>query len=280
MNVLVVAEMISVILPTFNRRTLLAEAIRSVQAQTFSAWELLVVDDGSTDGTTDTLPDDPRISLIARTHTGNVAALHNAGLAKARGTMIGFLDSDDRWLPDKLALQVNRLQSCPECDWCYGRFRLFDSAHPEIPTCSGFDWRPREGRLLKEVITTEAGISLQTVLVRRELALALRFTETIPWGDDYDFLFRLALASPACVVDRIIAEAREHAGRGTRHRYDQMLNFATTYYRGARLVDDPDMRRLCRQRAITNVREYLAHARAAGELTKGLRAVGQAWWRG
>jgi glycosyltransferase involved in cell wall biosynthesis len=275
---IVATELISVILPTFNRRTLVDEAIRSVQSQTFSAWELLVVDDGSTDGTTNALPDDPRISLIARTHTGNVAALHNAGLARARGTMIGFLDSDDRWLPDKLALQVSRLTSRPECGWCYGRFRLFDSERPEIPPRSGFEWQPREGRLLKEVITTEAGISLQTVLVRRELALGLRFTETIPWGDDYDFLFRLALASPACVVDRTIAEAREHAGRGTRHRYDQMLNFATTYYRGARLVDDPNLRRLCRQRANGKVREYLAHARAAGELTKGLRAVARAWW--
>ena len=94
------AELISVILPTYNRRTLIQDAVGSIQAQTWTDWELIVVDDGSTDGTAEALPVDSRIAVVVLPHTGNVAALHNAGLARSGGTLIGFQDSDDRWLPD------------------------------------------------------------------------------------------------------------------------------------------------------------------------------------
>ena len=258
---------------------LLGEAIRSIQAQTHSNWELIVVDDGSTDGTPDSLPDDPRIAVIRLRHTGNVAALHNAGLERARGTLIAFQDSDDRWRPDKLAAQAARLAARPDCGWCYGAFRLINLEGQEIPSRSGFRWQPREGHLLKEVITTEAGISLVTVTVRRDVALSVRFNDAIPWGDDYDFLFRLAMVSAACAVDQILVDICEHPERGTHHRYDQMLGFATTYYRGSLVIDDPRLRRLSRQRAIALLREYLANARAAGELGKAFGAVARAWWR-
>jgi glycosyltransferase involved in cell wall biosynthesis len=274
----VAAELVSIILPTFNRASLLTEAVRSIQAQSWTDWELIVVDDGSTDGTIGALPADPRISVISRPHMGNVAALHNAGLAAALGSLVAFQDSDDRWLPDKLAAQVQRLGERADCGWCYGRTRLIDDQGREIPRRSGFAWRPREGRLVREMITTEAGVSLQTVVVRKEIATGIGFNERIPWGDDYEFLFRLALASSACAVDQTVAEIREHAGRGTHHRYDQMLNFATTYYCGARLVEDRGLRRLCRQRAFASLREYLAHARAAGALGQGVKAAARAWW--
>jgi glycosyltransferase involved in cell wall biosynthesis len=276
----VAGDLISVILPTFNRRDLLAEATASVQAQSYPDWELIVVDDGSTDGSVESLPSDQRISVVRRPHTGNVAALHNAGLERARGSLVAFLDSDDRWLPHKLAAQAARLAARPDCGWCYGRYRLIDANGGEVPQKSGFAWVPREGPLLREIITTEAGVSMITVIVRRGLADRLRFDESVPWGDDYEFLLRLAMTSAACAVDEVIAEAREHAGRGTNHRYDQMLNFARIYARGTRRITDPGLRRLCRQRGVALLREYLAHARAAGELGHGLKAAVSAWWRG
>src|SRR5258708_22817158 len=111
-------EPVSIILRTFNGRTLLQESIASIQAQTRSEWELIVVDDGSTDGTADALPRDSRISVVKLPHTGNVAALHNAGLRQSRGNLIAFQDSDDRWLPEKLATQAARLATRPTCGWC------------------------------------------------------------------------------------------------------------------------------------------------------------------
>jgi glycosyltransferase involved in cell wall biosynthesis len=280
MTLRVPAELISIILPTFNRRALLQEAIASIQAQTWPNWELIVLDDGSTDGTPEMVPRDSRMSVVALPHSGNLAALHNIGVARSRGSLIAFQDSDDRWLPDKLAVQAGRLALRRDCGWCYGAFRMIDANGRELPRRSGFEWQPREGRFLREVITTEAGIALQTVLVRREVALAVRFSETIPWGDDYDFVLRLALASPACVVNQIVAEVREHPDRGTHRRYDHMLNFAAAYYHAARLIDERGLRRLCRQRAVTLLREYLANARAAGALGDGLKNAAAAWWRG
>jgi glycosyltransferase involved in cell wall biosynthesis len=274
------AELVSIILPTYNRRVLLQDAISSIQAQTWKNWELIVVDDGSTDGTAETVPRDDRICLVARPHTGNVAALRNAGMARANGTVFAFQDSDDRWHPDKLTVQLARLAARPDCGWCYGRYSLIDTEGGVIPQRRGFDWRPREGRFLREMITTEAGVSLLTAVVRRALALSLRFDESIPWGDDYDFLLRLALASPACVVDQLVGEVREHPNRGNHHRYDQMLNFAVVYRRYARLVDQPELSRLCRQRAYVELREFLANARAAGALREGLTRAAAAWWRG
>src|SRR5216684_751537 len=272
-------ELVSIILPTYNRRVLLRDAVASIQAQTWADWELIIVDDGSTDGTRDDIPADDRIRLVSRPHTGNLAALRNEGLAQACGTTIAFQDSDDRWHADKLALQVARLAARPDCGWCYGEFRLIDADDREIPQRSGFDWRPREGRFLREMITTEASVALFAVLIRRKLALTLRFDESIPWGDDYEFLLRLALASPACVVDAVVAYAREHPDRSTHHRYDQMLHFAVAYHRFARQLAEPDLTRLSRQRAYVSLRHYLANARAAGALGQGLRNAALAWWR-
>lgn len=273
-------DLISIILPTFNRRTFLSESIGSIQAQTWTNWELIVVDDGSTDGSPDALPADPRISLLQLPHSGNVARLRNAGLHRSHGTLIAFQDSDDRWRPGKLAAQAARLDARRDCGWCYGRFRLIDRDGRIVPPRSSFPWHPREGRFLREVITTEAGVALQTVMVRREIARSVGFDESIPFGDDYDFLLRLAIASPAAVVDQLVAEMTEHADRGSRRRYDQMASFASAYYRAARAIDDPALRRLCRQRARGKLREYLANARASGQLAKGLKTAARTWWVG
>ena len=86
------APRFSVVVPTYNRGPLVVEAIESVLAQRAGDFELIVVDDGSTDGTAEAVPPDDRISLLARSHSGNVAALRNAGMARARGTAVTGLD--------------------------------------------------------------------------------------------------------------------------------------------------------------------------------------------
>src|ERR1700704_1423104 len=94
---------ISVILPVYNREQTVARAIRSVLAQTWTSLELIVVDDGSTDGTRDVLRSfGSQITVIEQPHAGAYAA-RNRGLREARGELIAFIDSDDVWLPDRLA---------------------------------------------------------------------------------------------------------------------------------------------------------------------------------
>src|ERR1051325_6471809 len=99
---------VSIVIPTYNRLDYLVEAIESVRSQTVGDWELVVVDDGSTDGSVARIEamGDPRIIVVTRAHTGNRAALRNAGVARSRADWIAFLDSDDLWAPDKLATQL------------------------------------------------------------------------------------------------------------------------------------------------------------------------------
>lgn len=95
---------VSIVMPTYNRKDTIGRAIRSVQAQSFDDFELIVVDDGSTDGTKDLVANlDPRLRLIVQPNQG-VAGARNTALKAARGDLIAFLDSDDAWTPHHLAL--------------------------------------------------------------------------------------------------------------------------------------------------------------------------------
>src|SRR5499426_2978620 len=106
-------SMVSVIMPTFNRADTIRRAIRSVQAQTFTEWELIVVDDGSTDDTVALIEGcDPRLKLIRQKNQGTAGA-RNTGLRASAGSYIAFLDSDDEWLPHHLELCVSFLEAFP-----------------------------------------------------------------------------------------------------------------------------------------------------------------------
>lgn len=104
---------VSIIMPTFNRADTIKRAIRSVQAQTFTDWELIVVDDGSTDDTAARIEGcDPRLKLIRQENQGTAGA-RNTGLRASAGSYIAFLDSDDEWLPHHLELCVSFLEAFP-----------------------------------------------------------------------------------------------------------------------------------------------------------------------
>ena len=110
---------VSVIIPTFNRSAMVREAVESVLSQTFDGFELIVVDDGSTDGTTDALrPLAGAIRLIRQENRG-VSAARNRGVAAARGALLAFLDSDDLWLPEKLAVQMSYMSTFPGAAVCH-----------------------------------------------------------------------------------------------------------------------------------------------------------------
>lgn len=115
-------SLVSVIVPTYNRRETILAAIASVQRQTFPDWELIVVDDGSTDGTADLIQGaDPRLVLIRQENQG-VNAARNAALLRARGRYIAFLDSDDEWLPHHLELSMAFFRAFPAEDFLSGEF--------------------------------------------------------------------------------------------------------------------------------------------------------------
>ncbi len=256
--------LVSIVLPTFNREAWLPDAVASVQAQTWTHWELFVVDDGSTDGSVSRLPSDPRNHVIRRPHTGHLALVRQAGLLASTGVYVGFLDSDDRWHAEKLASQVAALDGREDRGWCHGPAEIIDTEGARVRGAPF--WRPREHDVARAMIEGEAGIALQSVLVRRTLAVGLGFDPRLPFGEDYDFLLRLALAAPACAVGFPVAQIREHPGRTTAERYDHHLGLAMAFWKGRRLTADAALRRRCRQRALRALRAYLAHGRARGRL--------------
>ena len=104
---------ISVIIPTYNRAGILNRAIQSVFNQTFRDFELIVVDDGSTDDTARSVASLPSIKYLSQNHSG-VSKARNLGIEHARGEWLAFLDSDDKWLPEKLERQINYANAHPE----------------------------------------------------------------------------------------------------------------------------------------------------------------------
>lgn len=121
---------VSVIIPAYNRDRYLAEAIESVLAQTYSAIDIIVVDDGSVDRTAEVAQRYvPKIRYFYQPN-GGIGAARNAGIAQAQGEFLAFLDSDDLWVPNKLALQLAAFASDPELDAVFGYIQQFYS--PEV----------------------------------------------------------------------------------------------------------------------------------------------------
>lgn len=120
---------VSVIISVYNGERYLAEAIDSVLAQTYQDFELILIDDGSTDRTKEIIQSYPTIRYFYQENQG-VAAARNLGVAQSRGDYLTFLDADDLWLPEKLALQIEAFAGNPHLDIVTGHIQQFVS--PEI----------------------------------------------------------------------------------------------------------------------------------------------------
>ncbi len=121
---------VSVVIPAYNRAAFLGEAIESVRRQTFQDWELVVVNDGSTDRIGEVVAryrDDPRIRYVSQPHQERSAA-RNRGIEASSGPYVALLDADDCWMPDKLVKQVAAMAKHPEAGLCYTLTRRMDAA--------------------------------------------------------------------------------------------------------------------------------------------------------
>jgi GT2 family glycosyltransferase len=179
---------VSVVIPTYNRRALVVEAVGSVLAQTFPDYELIVVDDGSTDGTAQALAKyDARLRLVSQLHRG-VAAARNRGAAAAGGRYLAFLDSDDLWLPRKLERQMAYLRSHPEFAICQTEELWFRNGVRVNPAKRH---RKRAGDIFRESLGL-CLISPSAVMMTRELfERAGGFDERLPACEDYDLWLRI-----------------------------------------------------------------------------------------
>jgi glycosyltransferase involved in cell wall biosynthesis len=205
--------LVSVILAVYNREGSVGRAVRSVLAQTYYPFELIVVDDGSTDGTRDVVEGfGAPVKLVRQAHAGAYAA-RNLGLRHARGEFVAFIDSDDAWLPDKLAAQVPLMRR-PEVGVVFGDVVHVSEPRENAPRTGLTSFGvapPRRGRVADRFAWCNF-VPTCTVLARRRcLEETGGFSEASEVSADYLAWFRIALRHELDYVDRVVAEYTVHA---------------------------------------------------------------------
>ena len=225
---------VSVVIPTYNREGLVINAIESILAQTSPADEIIVVDDGSTDDTPLMLERarkaNPRLRQVLRyfrQENQGQSVARNKGLQEAKGEWVAFLDSDDVWLPEKLACQVRALQEFgTRSQACFTDVQFGGTSALKSTV---FALRREEGRALTGLVPDSLGLLLdhaptrpvwvQTLITKTDLAQGVGgFDPKLRYTEDEDFVFRLACQTSFCfvnkplvLVDRSLAQGR-HTG--------------------------------------------------------------------
>ncbi len=212
---------VSVIIPTYNRYTLLCEAIASVRAQTFTDYELIVVDDGSTDNTP-SLADDPDLRYLAPQRTGMPGASRNRGAAAARGEYLAFLDSDDLYLPEKLKKQTDLLDAQPEIPLVHTR-ELWKRGEKTVSQKG--QKHQREGDIFADALW-KCTIGPSTVMMRKTVFETLGgFDETLEVAEDYEFWLRLTARYPVAYIDEALTIKRAGEWDQLSEKYGQIEEF-------------------------------------------------------
>ena len=205
---------VSVVIPTYNRAEKVRKSIESVLEQSFTDFEVVVVDDGSSDDTEQILRSafGDRIRYFFQSNQGASVA-RNRGIAESRGTWVAFLDSDDVWEKDKLESQLHALdQFAPQCGGCYTDVRFFNHSETRTMFEAAVTSYHHEGaagindealRLLVRPGGAGMVICLSSFMGRRDLMQQIGgFNPKILYSQDSDFMFRLALLTRLCYVNR------------------------------------------------------------------------------
>jgi len=201
---------ISVIIPTYNRADMVGRAVQSVLNQTYQDFEIIIIDDGSTDSTEEIIRGfhDPRIRYIRHERNRGGSAARNSGICAAQGEYIAFLDSDDEWLPQKLEKQ----------------FYLFKTQNPEIAVVyTAYAIVDERGRIKKIEKPRHSGYILQKLLASNCIGASTvmakkicftkdtKFDETLPSCQDWDMWIRLAKKYNFAYIPEILVKRYEHS---------------------------------------------------------------------
>lgn len=191
---------VSVIIPTFNRADKVVRAISSVLDQTFTDFEIIVIDDGSTDRTKQAVARfNDRIKYIGHAANFGVSTARNTGIENSSAPFIAFLDSDDHWLPEKLAAQMRFFDTNPEAQVCQTE---------EIWIRKGRRVNPRKKHLKPsgDIFAPSLKLCLvspSAVMLRRSLLEKVGlFDENLPVCEDYDLWLRIACRHPVYLIEQ------------------------------------------------------------------------------
>ena len=209
--------LVSAVIPTYNRTFQTVAAVESVLAQTYPNVEVIVVDDGSNDGSSEFVEDfvhrksasGHRVFFFRQPNQGASAA-RNTGVANAQGEFIGFLDSDDVWLPEKLEWQLKALEQFNDkCEACITDAHLVDTAGMDRSSFESQGRRYRETLGIEQDVTKQLAESfcfwVSSLLVRAQTIRRIgAFNQKISFVEDRDIFFRLSLVTSVAYVNKLL----------------------------------------------------------------------------
>lgn len=204
-------EPVSIILPTYNRAASVGRAVESVLRQTYPYFELLVIDDGSTDDTERIIREygDKRIKYYKLLHNEGQSKARNIGMDLAQYEFLAFEDSDDLWRPQKLEKQMEMMQAAgPEVGLVYHKFRYdMGSGKGIIMPDERIAVEKKSGNIYTQLLWDNL-IGMPTILMRKECIQSVgKLDETLKCLEDYDFVLRIAKKYEAVFVDEIYVDA-------------------------------------------------------------------------
>lgn len=233
---------VSVVIPCFNHEKYIGECLDSVLNQTHSDFEVIVIDDGSTDGTPQIVRSyGSRVKYIWQKNKGPSSA-RNLGIRTSQAEFIAFQDADDIWLPEKLELQVEFLEENPDLAWVYSDMCTFNDQ--QILQTSWFSERPtQQGKVFEKLISNNF-VPTITVIAKKSVILEVGgFDESLRSCEDKDLWLRLALKYPLGKLDRVLAKRRFHSNNLCR---DNQLLFSSeieVMQKMKRLVSSPSIQK-------------------------------------
>ncbi len=187
--------------------------------------------------------------MLELAHSGNPSAVRNAGLRTARGHYVAFIDSDDLWLPDKLAHQLDAMRARAGCRWNYHQSGRIDERGNPASWAGVQPWRGLEGDIVEPLLEMDALIATPTVMAERPLIMELGgFDEQQRFAEDYDLWLRLALRSPVSALAETLTLVRVHSDNYSQDRLGAWKGWTRLYDKMQALMTTPRLRRICRQR--------------------------------
>lgn len=225
---------VSVIIPAYNCERFISTAIESVLNQTYKDYEIVVVDDGSTDKTAEVIrryTNNNDIRCVYQLHNGPSKA-RNAGILNAKGLYIAFLDQDDAWLPDKLKMQISFLEKNKDVGLIYTDTYILDDksfADLNAQNKRSFQIRcPHRGRVLQDLFL-ENFISTSTVIVCKKCFEKVgMFDLSLPPVADYDRWLRIATLYDVDYIEKPLVKYRDHSGGISRNTILMATNIIRT----------------------------------------------------
>jgi len=223
---------VSIIMPTWNRAAFIMDAVDSVTGQTYQNWELIIVDDGSTDNTEAIISQikDSRVQFYKAGKIGIGIRLKNIGIERSCGELIAFIDSDDMWAPSKLEKQVRIFYDYPDAG-----FSITGGYNFRIPgEPLEYFYKEREGikydNIFFSFFRSEAAVLPQTLMFRRScMTVIQKFSESAPFSD-VEFILGLALEFKAVILYEPLLYRRLHDTGYS------IMNWEKGYYEGIHVI--------------------------------------------